>query len=149
LTVGTKVALSPGFKFVGNFPRSLDTKGRVILPSRMRTHFQEHGYLTPGADGCLELWPEEEFELEAERQHAKDGLGIEARNDLRDWAALVTRVEFDRQNRMPVPSELRAIARLETEVLFVGVLDRVELWSPERWSSRRPGAPVPEGSGRE
>jgi DNA-binding transcriptional regulator/RsmH inhibitor MraZ len=48
-----------------------------------------------------------------------------------------------------VPSELRAIARLETEVLFVGVLDRVELWSPERWSSRRPGAPVPEGSGRE
>jgi len=85
VTVGTKVALSPGFKFVGNFPRSLDVKGRVILPSRMRAHFQDHGYLTPGADGCLALWPEEEFELEAERQHAKDSLGVEARNDLRDW----------------------------------------------------------------
>jgi len=152
VTVGTKVALAPGFRFVGNFPRSLDTKGRVILPSRMRIHFQEHGYLTPGADGCLALWPEEEFELEAERQHAKDSLGVEARNDLRDWAALVTKVEFDRQNRMPVPSELRALAGLEQEVLFVGVLDRVELWSPASWSARRPrplGEPVSERVGRE
>ncbi len=149
MTVGTKVALSPGFKFVGNFPRSLDVKGRVILPSRMRTHFQDHGYLTPGADGCLALWPEEEFELEAERQHAKDALGLEARNDLRDWAANVTKVDFDRQNRMPVPSELRALANLEQEVLFVGVLDRVELWSPERWSARRAnGSSQAVGEGR-
>ena len=145
MIVGTKAALTPSFKFVGNFPRSLDAKGRVILPSRMRAQFQEHGYLTPGADGCLALWPEEEFELEAERQHEKDARGAEARNDLRDWAALVTRVEFDRQNRMPVPSELRALAKLEQEVLFVGVLDRVELWSPGTWSARRAepvGAPV-------
>jgi MraZ protein len=64
---------------------------------------------------------------------------------LRDWASLVTRVEFDRQNRMPVPSELRALAKLEQEVLFVGVLDRVELWSPGSWSTRRAepvGVPV-------
>lgn len=142
--------MTAGFKFVGSFPRSLDAKGRVILPSRMRAHFQEHGYLTPGADGCLALWPEEEFELEAERQHAKDPLGTEARNDLRDWAALVTRVEFDRQNRMPVPIELRTLADLGPEVLFVGVLDRVELWSPSRWSSRRTtlsAPPVFEGVG--
>ena len=62
------------------------------------------------------------FEAEAHRQHEKDALGPEARNDLRDWAALVTRVEFDRQNRMPVPSELRTLANLDQEVLFVGVL---------------------------
>ena len=114
----------------------------------MRAHFEEHGYLTPGADGCLALWPEEEFELEAGRQHEKDALGSQARNDLRDWAALVTRVEFDRQNRMPVPTELRSIADLGQEVLFVGVLDRVELWSPARWSARHAqgsGANVAEG----
>ena len=140
--------MSPSFKFVGNFPRSLDTKGRVVLPSRMRAHFEEHGYLTPGTDGCLALWPEEEFELEAGRQHEKDALGSQARNDLRDWAAHVTRVEFDRQNRMPIPTELRSIADLGQEVLFVGVLDRVELWSPARWSARHvqgSGASVAEG----
>jgi len=129
--------LSPGFKFVGNFPRSLDVKGRAILPSRMRLHFQDFGYLTPGMDGCLALWPEEEFELEAARQHEKDAQGEAARNDLREWSSLVTRVEFDRQNRMPVPSELRALADLDQDVLFVGVLDRVELWSPQSWSARR------------
>jgi DNA-binding transcriptional regulator/RsmH inhibitor MraZ len=55
----------------------------------------------------------------------------------------VTRVEFDRQNRMPVPSELRALAKLDQEVFFVGVLDRVELWSPASWSARRS---EPEGA---
>lgn len=129
--------MSPGFKFVGNFPRSLDVKGRVILPSRMRLHFQDFGYLTPGMDGCLALWPEEEFELEAERQHEKDARGAEERNDLREWSSLVARVEFDRQNRMPVPSELQVLAGLDQDVLFVGVLDRVELWSPDGWSARR------------
>jgi MraZ protein len=129
--------LSPGFKFVGNFPRSLDVKGRVILPSRMRQHFPDFGYLTAGMDGCLALWPEEEFELEAERQHEKDSRGEDERNDLREWSSLVTRVEFDRQNRMPVPAELRTLAGLEQDVLFVGVLDRVELWSPDNWSARR------------
>jgi MraZ protein len=134
--------VSPSFKFVGNYPRSLDGKGRVILPSRLRVHFQEFGYLTPGADGCLALWPEEEFELEAERQHEKDSRGVEARNDLRDWASLVTRVEFDKQNRMALASELRGLAKLDQWVLFVGVLDRVELWSPERWAARRAADPV-------
>lgn len=130
--------MSPGFKFVGNFPRSLDLKGRVILPSRMRLQFNDFGYLTPGTDGCLALWPEQEFVAEADRQRAKDALGVEARNELRDWSALVTRVDFDRQGRMPVPAELRGLARLEQEVLFVGVLDRVELWSPAAWTGRRP-----------
>ena len=138
--------MSPGFKFVGNFPRSLDVKGRVILPSRMRLHFQDFGYLTPGADGCLALWPEEEFEAEAERQHAKDAQGVAARHDLREWSSLVTRVEFDRQGRMPVPAELRSIAGLDQEVLFVGVLDRVELWSPDGWANRRDPAASATGS---
>jgi MraZ protein len=129
--------VSPGFKFVGNFPRTLDTKGRVILPARMRLQFGDFGYLTPGSDGCLALWPEDEFQLEAERQHARDTQGVDARQDLRDWAALVTRVDFDRQGRMGVPGELRSIAALDQEVLFVGVLDRVELWSPLSWASRR------------
>lgn len=109
----------------------------------MRLPFADFGYLSPGTDGCLALWPEEGFELEAERQSVKDTLGVEARNELRDWAALVTRVEFDRQGRMGVPPELRAIAGLDQEVLFVGVLDRVELWSPAAWAARQPAALSP------
>lgn len=132
--------MSPGVKFVGNFPRSLDVKGRVIIPSRLRLEFKAFAYLTPGEDGCLALWPEEDFELEADRQRAKDALGAQARNDLRDWTSLVTRIEFDRQGRMAVPPELRSVAALEQEVLFVGVLDRVELWSPSVWANRRSAA---------
>ena len=82
MIVGTKGCFVAKFQIRrGTFPARSMTKGRVILPSRMRVHFQEYGYLTPGADGCLALWPEEEFELEAERQHEKDARGCEARND--------------------------------------------------------------------
>lgn len=123
--------------FVGRYDRSLDAKGRVILPARLRAYFESSGYLAPHDDGCIALWTEGEFSKEAHRQHAREAEGVEARHDVREWFSQVSRVELDSQGRMPVPAELRAHAALESDVLFVGVHDRVELWSRPRWESRR------------
>lgn len=123
--------------FVGRYDRSLDAKGRVVLPARLRAFFESTGYLAPHADGCLGLWTTDHFGEEADRQHARETLGIEERHAVRDWFAQVTRVELDAQGRMAVPPELRAHAELEGDVLFVGVHDRVELWSRQRWDARR------------
>lgn len=125
--------------FVGRYDRSLDAKGRVVLPARLRAFFEPTGYLAPHADGCLGLWTTDHFAEEADRQHAREPLGLDARQEVRDWFAHVSRVELDGQGRMAVPSELRAHAGLDGDVLFVGVHDRVELWSRERWDSRRGG----------
>ncbi|HLI44138.1 MAG TPA: hypothetical protein VKU92_06680 [Acidimicrobiales bacterium] len=122
--------------FVGRHDRTLDAKGRVVLPARWRGSFQ-HCFLAPHEDGCIALWTAEEFAKEAERQHLRESEGAPARHDVRDWFARATDVDLDAQGRMQLPPDLRAHARIDGDVLFVGVHDRVELWSRQRWESRR------------
>ncbi|HET9091035.1 MAG TPA: hypothetical protein VFN50_01410 [Acidimicrobiales bacterium] len=123
--------------FVGRYDRSLDAKGRVILPARLRGFFERSGYLAPHEDGCIALWTESEFAEEASRQHAREGEGQPARHDVREWFSHVSHVELDGQGRMAIPADLRQHADLDNDVLFVGVHDRVELWSRRRWETRR------------
>ena len=122
--------------FVGRYDRTLDAKGRVILPARLRAFFESSGYLAPHEDGCIALWTEGEFRTEADRQHEHEGEGREARQEVREWFSHVSRVELDGQGRMEIPVDLRHHAELDADVLFVGVHDRVELWSRRRWESR-------------
>ncbi len=58
------------------------------------------------------------------------------RNRTRIWASNSAEVEIDRQGRMPIPLHLRNFARLDTEVLVHGAIDRVELWNPAEWEAR-------------
>ena len=123
--------------FVGRYDRSLDAKGRVIVPTRLRPHFGDpDGYMAPHQDGCIAFWTDEEFSAEARRQHARESDGPDARNEVREWFSHVTRIELDSQGRVAIPQDLRSHAALDSEVLFVGVFDRVELWSRSRWESR-------------
>ncbi len=133
-------AISPLELFVGRYDRSLDQKGRVILPARLRGFFESSGYMAPHEDGCIALWTDAEFSAEAERQHAREVEGQEARNEVREWFSHVSRVELDSQGRMAIPPDLRLHAELENDVLFVGVHDCVELWSRRRWDTRGEGS---------
>jgi transcriptional regulator MraZ len=45
-------------------------------------------------------------------------------------------VEIDRQGRMPIPALLRTFAALESDVMVLGVIDRIELWNPTRWAEK-------------
>jgi MraZ protein len=112
----------------------------VILPAKLRVHFTRPGFLTPHLEGCLALWTEEEFEKEIEIRLAQADDDAVARNVVREWSAAVFEVEVDRQGRMAVPLNLRRYAGLEQEVLVVGMINRVELWSPTRWQERDLGA---------
>jgi MraZ protein len=122
--------------FVGRYDRTLDAKGRVVLPARLRGFF-DSGYLAPHEDGCIALWTDSEFTAEAARQHGREAEGQSARHEVREWFSHVSRVELDSQGRMAVPPDLRSYGDLDSDVLFVGVHDRVELWSRRRWDSRR------------
>jgi MraZ protein len=58
------------------------------------------------------------------------------RNLARLWASNAQEVEIDRQGRMPITARLREFARLETDVLVIGAIDRIELWNPGVWEER-------------
>lgn len=125
-----------GARFFGRYEHALDAKGRIILPAKLRGPFDQHGFLTPHLEGCLALWTDEEFDKEvAVRLEQAEG-DTAARNGVRDWSAAVFEAEIDKQGRMPIPPHLRAYAGLEQEVLVVGMINRVELWSPSAWEGR-------------
>jgi MraZ protein len=123
-------------RFFGTYEHTLDVKGRVILPSKFRRHFEEGGFVTEYRDGCLALWPPEAFEHQMEEVQQRARTGRADRNMARYWASVTQELNVDRQGRLAVPSRMREFAALESEVLVVGVVDRVELWNPARWQEK-------------
>ena len=120
-------------RFFGTYEHTLDGKGRVILPAKFRSPFDHGGYLTQFSDGCLALWPPDEFQRQAEQMKERGRSGRSDRNLARYWASATQELEVDRQGRLVVPARMREFAGLETDVMVVGVFDRVELWNPARW----------------
>jgi MraZ protein len=122
----------------GSYEHSLDAKGRVILPARLRVHFSQPGFLTPHLEGCLALWRSDDFDAEVSARLAMAETDVVARNQVRDWSADVYETDVDRQGRMLVPPSLRGYADLglEQPVLIIGMINRVELWALPRWASR-------------
>ena len=131
-----EASVALGARFFGRYEHALDAKGRVILPARLRVHFDRPGYLAPHLEGCLALWRVEEFEEEIATRLAQADTDAASRNEVREWSSAVFEVEIDRQGRMAVPSDLREYARLRQEVLVVGMINRVEFWAPEVWASK-------------
>jgi MraZ protein len=123
-------------RFFGRYEHSLDAKGRVILPARFRASFGPGAYLSQHQDRCLALWSPDEFERRMADMEAHQEEGRAERNLARVWAAGSTEVEIDRQGRVGIPAYLREFARLETAVLVIGAINRVELWDPGEWAAR-------------
>jgi MraZ protein len=123
-------------RFIGRYEHSLDAKGRVILPVKFRAEFERGGFLSKHAQGCLALWTPEEFDRQLEVIKVKAEQGRDDRNLARLWASGASDVEVDKSGRMPIPGFLRSYAALESEVLVIGAIDRVELWSPSVWEEK-------------
>jgi len=134
--------LATSTRFFGRYEHALDLKGRVILPAKLRTHFTQPGFLTRHLEGCLALWTNEEFDKEISLRLVEAENDPVARNRVRDWAAAVFEAEIDRQGRIAIPPSLRSYAALEQEVLVIGMINRVELWSPSSWANRDLGDEV-------
>ena len=122
--------------FVGSFQHALDAKGRLILPVRFRPAFERGGHVSPHLDGCAALWTPSEFTRQADERldQSRHGGGDE-RQQARYWAAHSADVEIDRQGRLALPTSIRDYAGLEGEILVIGAIDHVELWSPARYGT--------------
>ncbi len=123
-------------RFIGRYEHSLDAKGRVILPMKFRSAFEHGGFLSQYPSGCIALWTPEEFDRQLDENQERASLGREERNLVRIWASGSSEVEVDRSGRMQIPGYLRTFAALESEVLVIGAIDRIELWSPSVWREK-------------
>jgi len=126
-------------RFYGSFEYSLDAKGRIILPARLRAQFDTRRALVSCyVDRCLAVWTPDEFNHYLARAEAMEGHGSEGRNLARTLSALSSEVEIDAQWRLNLPANLRDYAGLEPEspVMVVGALNRIELWQADLWRQR-------------
>lgn len=118
--------------FMGEYNHTIDEKGRIIVPSKFREQLGENFVVTQGLDGCLFVYSNEEWEVFVSGLKNLPG-SKEARQLQRYFMAGAVMCEVDKQGRILIPAKLRTQAGLEKEVVFVGVLSKIEIWSKERW----------------
>lgn len=120
--------------FSGEFEHSIDDKGRLIIPVRLRSDLSDDVFITRGFDGCLFVLPLETWEQLADR--------LNQLPTTRPAARYVSRLLFagnetrlDKQGRISISPPLREHADIQpgAEVVVVGVNNRIELWSKARW----------------
>lgn len=120
--------------FMGEFNHSIDSKGRIIIPSKFREDLGDEFVITLGLDGCLFAYPNAEWLEFVEKLKTLPGTK-EARQLQRYFMAGAAACEADKQGRILIPSKLRESAALDKDIVFVGVLNKIEIWSKERWEN--------------
>ena len=119
--------------FKGEYSHSVDAKGRIIMPAKFREILGEEFVVTKGLDGCLFVYPNKEWENIENKFREIPLTTKDARKFTSFFFAGADDCEVDRQGRVLIPSVLREFAGLNKEVVLVGVLNRIEIWSKERW----------------
>ena len=120
--------------FMGEYNHTIDAKGRIIIPSKFREALGDTFVVTLGLDGCLFVYPNDEWlSFVAELKNLPGNK--EARQLQRYFMAGAADCEVDKQGRILIPSKLREQAGLDKDVVFVGVLSKIEIWSKERWEN--------------
>lgn len=123
--------------FMGEYNHTIDAKGRLIIPSKFRELLGEEFVLTKGLDGCLSIYPMDEWKAFEEKLRALPLTNKNARTFTRFFVAGATNCELDKQGRILVPQTLREFAGLDKDVVLTGNLNRIEVWSKEKWNENR------------
>ena len=118
---------------IGEYEHSLDAKGRLIMPAKLRDDMGEKFILTTGLDGCLFGFSMSEWEKFEDKLKALPITNKNARNFVRFFLSGATECEIDKQGRFLIPSNLRTAAGLEKEAVIIGVGTRLEIWNKATW----------------
>ncbi len=118
---------------IGEYEHSVDIKGRLIMPAKLREEIGYKFIVTKGLDGCLFVFPLKEWEIFQEKLRALPVSDKNARNFTRFFFAGAIECEIDKQGRFLVSSNLREFAGLDKDVVIIGMNSRLEIWSKEKW----------------
>ena len=118
--------------FLGEYHHSIDDKGRIIIPAKARVNLGENFIVTRGLDGCLFIYPKVEWDKIIKKYNDLPD-NKNKRQFLRIFLSGATICEYDKQGRINIPEPLITYANLIKDCVIIGVVDRLEVWSRERW----------------
>ncbi|HHX17072.1 MAG TPA: division/cell wall cluster transcriptional repressor MraZ [Mollicutes bacterium] len=120
---------------MGEYHHTIDDKGRLIIPSKFRYDLGDKFVITKGLDGCLFVYPKNEWENIISKLKILPFTKKDARIFMRFFLSGATECEFDKQGRISITSPLAEYAELTKECVIIGVNDRLEIWSKNRFET--------------
>ncbi len=120
--------------FIGEYQHTVDNKGRIIMPSKLRDDLGQNFILTKGLDNCLFVYPMEEWERLEKKLRTLPLTNKNARAFIRFFFAGATECSLDKQGRILIPNNLREYAKIVKDVVIIGVAERIEIWAKEVWT---------------
>jgi MraZ protein len=126
--------------FRGSFEHTVDSKGRVSVPSRFRDiiadRYDGSLVLAMDYDKCLAVYPLEEWEKLEEKIRSLPTMKKEVKDFMRFLLASATECELDKQGRVLIPAAHRDHAGITKNVMLVGIIDKIEIWDAKAWEAR-------------
>ena len=119
---------------MGEFHHTIDEKNRLIVPSKFREELGNSFVITRGLEGCLFAYPLVEWNNIVTKLKSLPFTKKDARSFSRFFLSGATIAEFDKQGRINIASPLVHYADLKKNCVIVGVNERLEIWSEERWN---------------
>ena len=118
---------------MGQFNQKVDTKGRAIVPAKIREEIGSTFVITKGIEKCIYGFPIEKWEQLAEKLNELSLTDKNVRKFIRFFLAGATTLEIDGQGRVLLPQVLREYASLEKDVVWIGAGSRLEIWNPDKF----------------
>ncbi len=124
----------PSFK--GQYEHSVDKKGRVSFPAKLRKSLnpqaQENFTILRGLEPCLYIYPRDEWQKVEDQLSQINSFTKEGRTVKRNFLRFAEDLSLDNQNRIPLPSSLTEWAGIDGKAVFIGSGERIEVWSPQQ-----------------
>ena len=121
--------------FMGKYNNSIDAKNRMIVPSKHRDQLGGRCILTKGMDTCLYIYPVAEWEKQMEKISQLPETDENVRKYIREAFSNAEECEIDKQGRILIPAELKNKVYIDKELVTVGAMRRIEIWSKEVWDN--------------
>ena len=121
--------------FMGEYRHSLDSKNRLIIPSRFRDELGDTFVITRYLDGCLTVYTEAQWETITSKLGSIPLTSKAGRQFSRIFLSKAVSCQPDGQGRVQLPQSLIKAAEIDRKCVVIGTGDHVEIWSEERWDA--------------
>ena len=126
---------------VGKYRHTVDPKGRLFVPAKLREELGDSFYVTLGLEHCLSVYTEAGWQAIVDKYNA---LPMSQARKMRFLFANAAKCEPDKQGRFLIPAELREYAGLRDEVTFLGQAGHAEIWDSATYDALEAETLTPE-----
>jgi MraZ protein len=123
--------------FFGAFEHTIDSKGRLTIPAKFKDPLAGGIVVTRGLDGCLWGFTRQEWQNISEKIASLTLTSAEARRFTRFMFSSASDAIPDRNGRVVIPQKLLEYGSIDREVVVAGVMNKIEIWNPQRWDEEQ------------